>query len=273
MKKANLHFISGLPRSGSTLFAAILRQNPRFHAAMSSPVSIMYINMLEALSERNEFAMFIPKEKKPEMLKGIFDIYYREKFEDNQIVFDTNRVWCSKAYALNILFPTSYIFCCVRNLAWVLDSIERKIRENPFELSKMFNFEKADTVYNRVELLTGTNGLIGFSWNALREAFFGEEAHRLILIPYESLTRNPQILMNKLYDLIGEERFKHDFDNVVYDEPEFDARLGTPGLHKVRSKVRNEPRKTILPTDIFERYESWAFWVNPQFNIRNVPVW
>ena len=26
-----LHFIAGLPRSGSTLLAGILRQNPRFH--------------------------------------------------------------------------------------------------------------------------------------------------------------------------------------------------------------------------------------------------
>ncbi|MEG5055281.1 MULTISPECIES: sulfotransferase [unclassified Microcoleus] len=32
------HFISGLPRSGSTLLAALLRQNPRFHSAMTSPV-------------------------------------------------------------------------------------------------------------------------------------------------------------------------------------------------------------------------------------------
>ena len=31
------HFISGLPRSGSTLLSAILLQNPRFHAGMSSP--------------------------------------------------------------------------------------------------------------------------------------------------------------------------------------------------------------------------------------------
>ena len=38
-----LHFISGLPRSGSTLLAAILRQNPRFHAAMSSPVGSLFM--------------------------------------------------------------------------------------------------------------------------------------------------------------------------------------------------------------------------------------
>jgi sulfotransferase len=38
-----IHFISGLPRSGSTLLAAILRQNPRFHAGMSSPVASLFM--------------------------------------------------------------------------------------------------------------------------------------------------------------------------------------------------------------------------------------
>jgi sulfotransferase len=33
-----LHFIAGLPRSGSTLLVALLRQNPRFAARISSPV-------------------------------------------------------------------------------------------------------------------------------------------------------------------------------------------------------------------------------------------
>jgi len=32
MPMPRYHFISGLPRSGSTLLAAILRQNLRFHA-------------------------------------------------------------------------------------------------------------------------------------------------------------------------------------------------------------------------------------------------
>jgi hypothetical protein len=33
----SIHFISGLPRSGPTLLAALLRQNPSFEAGMSSP--------------------------------------------------------------------------------------------------------------------------------------------------------------------------------------------------------------------------------------------
>jgi hypothetical protein len=36
---ATIHFISGLPRSGSTLLAALLRQNPRFEAGMSGPLA------------------------------------------------------------------------------------------------------------------------------------------------------------------------------------------------------------------------------------------
>ena len=54
-----IHFISGLPRSGSTLLAGILRQNPRFHAGMTSPVGSMYMALETSMSRRNETAVFI----------------------------------------------------------------------------------------------------------------------------------------------------------------------------------------------------------------------
>jgi len=53
------HFISGLPRAGSTLFSAILRQDPRIHAGMSSPVAVLFdgvIAQVSAGSERAETA-------------------------------------------------------------------------------------------------------------------------------------------------------------------------------------------------------------------------
>ncbi len=46
-----LHFISGLPRSGSTLLAALLRQNPRFSAGMSSPVYAPFRSMLTEIGD------------------------------------------------------------------------------------------------------------------------------------------------------------------------------------------------------------------------------
>lgn len=46
----NYHFISGLPRSGSTLLSALLRQNPAVHAGMSGPVAGLLNNQLNQIS-------------------------------------------------------------------------------------------------------------------------------------------------------------------------------------------------------------------------------
>lgn len=49
------HFISGLPRSGSTLLSALLLQNPRFHAGISSPVGPLFDNIRHMFAAGSEF--------------------------------------------------------------------------------------------------------------------------------------------------------------------------------------------------------------------------
>jgi hypothetical protein len=53
------------------------------------------------------------------------------------------------------------------------------------------------------------------------------------LLRYETLTSKPADAMTAVYDFIGEKHFSHDFNNVEFDAEEYDARLGTPGLHRV----------------------------------------
>lgn len=50
-----IHFISGLPRSGSTLLAALLRQKPRFRAGMPGPLAGLFGEM----RGRSKFSVFI----------------------------------------------------------------------------------------------------------------------------------------------------------------------------------------------------------------------
>lgn len=71
---------------------------------------------------------------------------------------------------------------------------------------------------------------------------------------------------------IGEPGFAHDFNNVQYQADEFDRRTGTPGLHRVRTRVGAEARATILPPDVFNRYANDAFWLLPQANLKNVRI-
>jgi sulfotransferase len=269
--KQGLHFISGLPRSGSTLLAALLRQNPRFHARMSGPVAGWFATMLGEMSARNEYEVFVSDVQRKAVLRGLFESYYRN-IEPAEVIFDTNRLWCSKLPALSELYPDAKVICCVRHVGWIMDSIERLVRRNNFKLSRMFNFDSFGTVYSRIGSLAEPAGIVGFSLNAVKEAYYGEHADRLLVIGYESLTRSPAKVLEAIYDFIGERHFVHDFDNLRYEEADFDARLGTPGLHSVAAKVAYIERQPILPPDLFARFVNDAFWTDPRLNVRNVKV-
>jgi sulfotransferase len=259
-----IHFISGLPRAGSTLLAALLRQNPRFWAGMTSPVGSLFYAMLHETSQHNEAAVFIDDELRERVLRAVFEAYYAE-IHPHKLVFDTNRVWNTKLPALTRLFPDAKVICCVRNPAWVMDSFESLIRRNAFELSEIFNFDPGGTVYSRVEGLGSPAGLLGAAFNALREAVYGEHGDRLLLVRYESMVANPMGTLGAIYNFIGEPFYPHDPGHIepCYDMVEFDARLGTPGLHDVGSVVKARVRRTVLPPDLFARFERDAFWQDP----------
>jgi len=128
------------------------------------------------------------------------------------------------------------------------------------------------TAYTRVNRLATSDGMLGFAIDALREAYWGEHADRLILVAYEALAKKPADTLKQLYDFLGEQSFAHDFDNVEYEANEFDLALGTPNLHTVRRKVEWIERATLLPTELFNRFVRDAFWTVPELNTHNVPV-
>lgn len=254
------HFISGLPRSGSTLLAALLRQNPRFHAGMTSPVGSLFSGMVGQMSAGSEFGAVIDLDQRRRLLRGLFENYYAD-CGDREVVFDTNRLWCARLPALRDLFPDAKIIACVRNVAWVMDSLERLYRANPFENTKLFVDEaERNTVFSRVETLAHRNRLVGFAWSALKEAYYGEQAGSLLLVEYDLLAQAPERVLRLIYEFIGEPWFEHDFGNVDYDAPGFDQALGVAGLHRVRRKVEVVARSTVLPPDLFDQYAKLSFW-------------
>lgn len=266
-----INFISGLPRSGSTLLAALLRQNPALHANITSPVSSMVGAMLAEMSAGNEGSVFFDEGQRAAVLRGLFENYY-DAIAPTRTVFDTSRSWTTRLDLLGRLFPDAKVICCVRPIPWIIDSIERLLRRNPFELSKIFGFEQGGTVYSRAEGLMSPAGMIGFALNGLKQAMHGDQARRLLLLPYDTLVSDPEAAMAEIYAFTGLPAFRHDFDTIEFDVGEFDARLGTPGLHHVRRQVRAIARETILPPDLWERFERTSIWRMPEFNTAGIPV-
>ena len=266
-----LYFISGLPRSGSTLLAAILRQNPQFHAGMTSPVGAMVEALLGSFSVGSEVAPMVSTEQRQRVLRAVFDGIYADLPLEKEVVFDTNRTWTGCLSTLVALFPDARVLCCVRNVAWVMDSLERRFRQNAFDHTRLFNTPaERSSVYTRVETLAQADRLVGASWCMLKEAMYGDHAARLLIIEYEHLVQQPAQVMDLIYHFLNERPFAHDFDDIHYEAPIIDSQLGIAGLHTVRGKVAPQSRRTILPPELFEKYSDRSFWRDAPGSAANV---
>lgn len=266
-----IHFISGLPRSGSTLLAALLKQNPRVHANMSGPVAGMLTCLLAEMSASNEYSVFVTDEQRKRVLRAVVEQYYGPEFPA-EVIFDTNRAWCGQMPLLSAILPEARVIACVRDVPWIIDSVERLIRKNALSPSAIFKYQTGGTVYSRAESLANGEGMVGYAYNALKQAFYGEHASKLLVVQYETLVSDPQRVLDAIYAFIGQPGCRHDFEQVQFDADEFDRRTGTPSLHSVRAKVGAAPRQSILPPDLFHRFENDAFWRNPQLNSCGVQV-
>ena len=178
-------------------------------------------------------------------------------------MFDTNRLWTARLPALLAIMPDAKIICTVRSVAAIMDLIERLIRANPLLPSRLFNDDERANVYTRTDALSQRNRLVGSSWTCLKEAFYGPDANSLLVVDYDYLAQAPAKVVSLIYEFLGEVPFAHDFDEIVFDEPDFDEELRMPGLHKVRAQVRFEPRASLLPHDLFERFNAQSFWTDP----------
>ena len=162
---------------------------------------------------------------------------------------------------LKALFSQAKVIACVRDIPWVMDSLERRVRDNPYHFTRLFGPMNHGTVYSRVEMLMGHDAMVGRAWSGLKEAFYGDEAGALLVVEYEYLSRMPEKVLKLVYQFINEPWYEgHDFDNVHFDAPEFDEAMGISGLHKVRPKVEFTARRSILPPDLFKKYEGMDFW-------------
>jgi sulfotransferase len=253
-----LVFISGLPRSGSTLLAAILRQNPEFHAGMSSPVFSLVNGMMAKLSNASEFNVFFNDTARARVLRGLFESYYADQAD--KVVFDTNRSWTQKLPVLLELFPDARLVCCVRPIGQIVQSFETVYRRNPLQLSQIFGYDADTSVYTRADHLMFAKGIVGLALNGLKEAFYGPDSERLMLVSYENLAGRSELTLKKIYEFIDEPPIAHNFANVEFAAKDFDALLGAPGLHDVRKKVAYKRQEQTLPPDLVARYAGAPFW-------------
>tara|TARA_A100001201_G_scaffold7150_1_gene11544 strand:- start:5226 stop:6017 length:792 start_codon:yes stop_codon:yes gene_type:complete len=250
------YFISGLPRSGSTLFSAILKQNPNFYADIASPVEALTGSSIDIITGA-ESNLTISEKQRKNLLYGIFDGYYQHI--EKPVIFDTSRSWTRKTNLLKTLFPYTKIICLVRDVVSILNSFEVILNKNSLYTNQINEKVFSKNIHSRVQEIFDRSIIDYYSF--LQEGL-SINPQMMHIIEYDNLCREPEKIFRGVYEFLEKPYYHHDFENVEYSNKDFDRVCGVKDLHTVKKRVDYDPPKCILPLEIVKKYKNMKmeFW-------------
>ncbi len=251
------YFISGLPRSGSTLLSSILRQNPEFYADIASPVEGLTGTAIDIVTGA-ESNLTVTEDQRKNLMYGIFEGYY--KHIEKPVIFDSSRGWTKKTNFLKALFPYTKILCPVRDIVSILNSFEVISSKNPFHTKTLT--EHKDNVFARCDGMMNKNGgIVAGPWILLQEGY-ALNPEMIHFIEYDNLCKEPERTMRSVYEFLEKPYYSHDFENLEYSNENFDRACNLKDLHTVKRRVEYNPPRNVLPPEIVQKYKemNMEFW-------------
>ena len=248
MTNKRFHFTTGLPRSGTTLLATILKQNPKFNASISGPLARFVRAIITESSSQGGYRFECPEEKRKKIIENLFDTYCDA--QGKEVYFEMNRGWPLMIHTLKDLYPDSKMIMCVRDMVQVINSFEWLYRKQPYSFSTMFSTDEATNVYTRAESLLNPGRTVGFAYNCIKQGITSEHKSSIMVLDYVQLAHNPERMVKLIYKFVGEPYFEHDYSNVEASYDDFDRDVGLTGLHTTRKVIQYQEQEMILPPDL-----------------------
>lgn len=265
----NLHFLSGLPRSGNTVLAAILNQHPDIYVSPLSPVAEMmtavedsYLRSPDAMRNPDPFgldsAMFnLPRN------------YYSQ--EDKPVVIDRNKCWTTENNMRLIktyLHPEPKIIFTVRDILACLTSFVHQADKHPWldegmvvdDFGPRLYMERNDAL---CEYVMRPGGMFDLSLRGLKNALHPDHRKNVHLVDYYDLVNKPHETMAGVCEFLEVPYGDFEFDELEKLEEDHEEVIGQPpNIHEVRKELKHKPLviNDYLSDAIIERYDSANFW-------------
>ena len=219
----NIVFLSGLPRTGSTLLTSILSQNPDIYVDGQSPLVFLMLGAKQTCNTlAKETLSRVHKEDfEHEWLTSIPDFYYHNVKQ--KIIIDKNRGWSYDSLQLRYyITPAPRILVMLRPITEIVKSFIR------------VNKDRGDILPER-NLLSDNSPLLmsiqNVAWalaNDSEDYLFGS---------YQQLVDEPLAFLERVSEFWGLPKYDYDFTKIKNPKPENDAMFNTLGLHEVRPQL------------------------------------
>lgn len=214
----HLHFCGGLPRSGSTVLMNILQQNPRIFTTGTCALYEILQEKILIKGRYSESFQAMNTDQADRAMYGLIQGATRGWFEaltHKPTVISKRHGWSSLFH----LFPHSKYICMVRDPRDIVESFQR-VNEKTLALHSFGDQHTMTPAMHQHELynhyFSEANSL---SANLNKEVprlmeVFKKTPRKVMFVRYEDLTKEPDYMLNKIYNFLGEEPFEHDLHSI-----------------------------------------------------------
>ena len=247
-----------MPRSGNTLFASIMNQNPKIVCTANS-ITLEIMKDLFLLKNTDVFKNYPDHKSLDNVLDVVYDTYYKDW--PQQIIIDRGPVMTTGNFALMQKHFKRPFKCIVilRNLMDVLASYMKWYTENSDAFPNRYNCKNDE---EKLGMIMNKDGAVAKDLEAIKNSYNYPEM--CLYIKYDDLVSQPEQEIRKIYDFIGEPYFNHRFQDLQQIEVngiKYDDTIVGKNMHNIRSVVRKVPNTYIekIPERIRQKYEHIKF--------------
>jgi len=252
-KSKQLLFLVAQPRSGNTLFASIMNQNPEI-AATPNSITLEIMKDLFLLKNTDVFLNYPDHKSLDNVLDVVFDTYYKDW--PQSIIIDRGPVMTKGNFELMQKHFKRPFKCIVilRDLMDVLASYMKWYTENPDAFVNKYNCKNDE---EKLSMIMNKKGAVAKDLEAIKNAFnYPDICH---FVKYDNLVAQPEQEIRKIYKFIGEPYYDHKFENLKQVEVNgmgYDDKIVGKNMHKIKTVVRKEYNPYIekIPERIRQKY-------------------
>ena len=255
---SRLFFLCGIPRSGNTLLASIMNQNPEV-AVTANSITLEIMKDLSLLKQTDVFQNFPDHKSLDNILDCVYDIYYKDW--PQKYIIDRGPVMTTDNFALMQKHYKRPFKCImlVRDLMDVLASYMQWYTKNPDAFINRLGLKNDE---EKLFVLMRDDGAIAKELKAIQNSFKYKDL--CYYVKYDDLVSNPEECINHLYKCLNIPSFQHkffDLDQININGISYNDGIVGKNMHTIRNEIKKEYNPYIekIPQKIREEYEHIRF--------------